>query len=323
MPAKWFIRKTAERLAGQKIPDLNSGLRAFRKDVAEPYLKLLPPGFSCVTTITLAFLSNQHDIRYVPIDYFKRAGSSKFHFVHDAYRYILQVLRMVMYFNPLKVLMPPALWLIGLGIAKGVFDMVVHPVLLREQHGHDLRDRADHRLDGAARRPDRALAGRHVRIADRRAGLPVQGRRRPPHDRARPPAGRAGHEVTLESWKAQYPSFLYPGEQTISTPEGVPFPGTRRALAWYRPDGWVRAGRRLRSYDLVVLVVLSPVQVPAYLGMALLRPGPQGQRATARRALPQRPAARAQALRRAADAAAAPARRRRPRALGPAGAARP
>ena len=128
VPAKWFIRKTAERLAGQKIPDLNSGLRAFRKDVAEPYLKLLPPGFSCVTTITLAFLSNQHDIRYVPIDYAKRAGSSKFHFVHDAYRYILQVLRMVMYFNPLKVLMPPALWLLGLGIAKGVYDMVAHPV---------------------------------------------------------------------------------------------------------------------------------------------------------------------------------------------------
>jgi glycosyltransferase involved in cell wall biosynthesis len=128
VPAKWFIRKVAERLAGQKIPDLNSGLRAFRKDVATPYLKLLPPGFSCVTTITLAFMSNQHDIRYVPIEYYKRAGSSKFHFVSDAYRYILQVLRMVMYFNPLKVLMPPALWLIGLGLAKGVFDMVVHPV---------------------------------------------------------------------------------------------------------------------------------------------------------------------------------------------------
>jgi glycosyltransferase involved in cell wall biosynthesis len=78
----------------------------------------------------------------------------------------------------------------------------------------------------------------------------------------------AGHEVTLESWKAQYPSFLYPGEQTITTPEGVPFPGTRHALAWYRPDGWVRTGRRLRSQDLVVFVVLSPVQVPAYLGMA-------------------------------------------------------
>ena len=84
-----------------------------------PYLRLLPPGFSCVTTITLSFLSNQHDVRYLPIDYAKRAGSSKFHFVKDAYRYILQVLRMVMYFNPLKVLMPPALTLLGIGLRQG------------------------------------------------------------------------------------------------------------------------------------------------------------------------------------------------------------
>ena len=106
MPAKWVIRKIAEKLSNSSIPDLNSGLRAFRRSVSLPYLRLLPPGFSCVTTITLAFLSNQHDIRYVPIDYAKRSGVSKFHFVKDAYRYILQVLRMVMYFNPLKVLMP-------------------------------------------------------------------------------------------------------------------------------------------------------------------------------------------------------------------------
>ena len=127
VPAKWLIRKVAERLTNQRIPDLNSGLRAFRRSVALPYLRLLPPGFSCVTTITLSFLSNQHDIKYVEIDYAKRAGSSKFHFVKDAYRYILQVLRMVMYFEPLKVLMPPALWLIVIGLVKGVVDMVRHP----------------------------------------------------------------------------------------------------------------------------------------------------------------------------------------------------
>jgi len=127
VPAKFVIRKIAERLTNSKIPDLNSGLRAFRREVALPYLRLLPAGFSCVTTITVAFLSNQHDVRYVPIDYAKRAGTSKFKFVKDAYRYILQVLRMVMYFNPLKVLMPVALFLLGLGIAKGIYDMVVHP----------------------------------------------------------------------------------------------------------------------------------------------------------------------------------------------------
>jgi glycosyltransferase involved in cell wall biosynthesis len=127
LPAKWFIRKIAERLTNQAIPDLNSGLRAFRRSVALPYLRLLPSGFSCVTTITLAFLSNQHDIKYVSIDYAKRAGVSKFHFMRDAYRYILQVLRMVMYFDPLKVLMPPALWLLLIGFVKAVVDMVRHP----------------------------------------------------------------------------------------------------------------------------------------------------------------------------------------------------
>jgi polyisoprenyl-phosphate glycosyltransferase len=128
VPAKWFIRKLAELLTNSQIPDLNSGLRAFRRQIALPYLRLLPPGFSCVTTITIAFLSNQHDVRYVPIGYAKRSGTSKFHFVTDAYRYILQVLRMVMYFNPLKVLMPAALTLVCLGIAKGTYDLIVHPL---------------------------------------------------------------------------------------------------------------------------------------------------------------------------------------------------
>jgi glycosyltransferase involved in cell wall biosynthesis len=129
VPAKWFIRKLAEVLTNSYIPDLNSGLRAFRRDVALPYMRLLPPGFSCVTTITLAFLCNQHDVKYIPIEYAKRSGKSKFHFFKDAYRYILQVLRMVMYFNPLKVLMPVALFLITLGVLKGIYDMVVHPLL--------------------------------------------------------------------------------------------------------------------------------------------------------------------------------------------------
>lgn len=130
VPAKWFIRKLAEGLTRTRIPDLNSGFRAFRRDVARPYLRLLPPGFSCVTTITLAFLSNQHDVRYVPIDYAKRSGTSKFRYVADVYRYMLQVLRMVMYFKPLNVLMPVALVLLGLGVSKGIFDVAVHPLRL-------------------------------------------------------------------------------------------------------------------------------------------------------------------------------------------------
>lgn len=124
VPAKWLIRMIAQRLSGMKIPDLNSGLRAFRREVSLPYLRLLPPGFSCVTTITMAFLSNQHPVDYIPIDYAKRSGISKFHPFRDARRYILQVLRMVMYFDPIKVLMPVALWIMGLGFVKLIVDVV-------------------------------------------------------------------------------------------------------------------------------------------------------------------------------------------------------
>jgi glycosyltransferase involved in cell wall biosynthesis len=124
VPAKWVIRKIASSLAAVQIPDLNSGLRAFRREVSLPYLRLLPPGFSCVTTITMAFLSNQHAVDYLPIDYAKRSGVSKFHPFRDAYRYILQVLRMVMYFNPLKVLMPFALWIMGIGFIKLITDLI-------------------------------------------------------------------------------------------------------------------------------------------------------------------------------------------------------
>ena len=124
VPAKWTIRRIASYLTGTKIPDLNSGLRAFRRAVALPYLPLLPAGFSCVTTLTVSFLANGHEVKYEPIDYAKRAGKSKFNFVKDAYLYILQVLRMVMYFNPLKVLMPLALWILALGLLKLGIDVV-------------------------------------------------------------------------------------------------------------------------------------------------------------------------------------------------------
>jgi glycosyltransferase involved in cell wall biosynthesis len=124
VPAKWAIRKLAAYLTNTPIPDLNSGLRAFKRQVALPYLRLLPPGFSCVTTITLAFLSNGHAIKYVPVDYVKRAGRSKFHPFTDAYNYLLQVLRMVMYFNPLRVLMPVALTLLAATGVKLVIDLV-------------------------------------------------------------------------------------------------------------------------------------------------------------------------------------------------------
>ena len=62
-------------LVERQIPDLNSGFRAFRADVALQYLNQLPAGFSCVTTITMTFLANGYSVKYMPIEYAPRAGS--------------------------------------------------------------------------------------------------------------------------------------------------------------------------------------------------------------------------------------------------------
>ncbi|MGH9068729.1 MAG: glycosyltransferase family 2 protein [Acidimicrobiales bacterium] len=126
VPAKWLIAKLASYLAETRIPDLNSGLRAFRRDVALQYLHLLPAGFSCVTTMTMTFLANGYSVRFVPIDYAPRAGQSKFHWWVDTRRYVRQVLRMVLLYNPLKVFLPFGFTLLTLGIAKLAFDLTVH-----------------------------------------------------------------------------------------------------------------------------------------------------------------------------------------------------
>ncbi len=128
VPAKWSIRKLAQYLSQTEIPDLNSGLRAFRREVADQYLHLLPAGFSCVTTMTMTFLANGYSVTYKPIAYSKRAGKSKFHPIKDTRRYALQVIRMILSYEPLRVFMPVGLLLGLLGAGKMMYDITANDV---------------------------------------------------------------------------------------------------------------------------------------------------------------------------------------------------
>ena len=124
VPAKWAIRRLASYLTRTKIPDLNSGFRAFRREVATQFTHQLPNGFSCVTTITMAFLMNGYSVEYTPIEYEQRAGRSKFHWLADTRRYALQVIRMMLSYDPLRVVLPIAA-VLGLVFAgKLGFDLV-------------------------------------------------------------------------------------------------------------------------------------------------------------------------------------------------------
>ena len=121
-PAKWALQRIASYLAGRPIPDLNSGLRAMRRDLVERYEHLLPSGFSFTTTITLAALCRDHLVKYQGIDYHPRVGKSKIR-PHHALDFLILIVRTIVYFNPLKVFLPLGAAIAALGMAKTVYGI--------------------------------------------------------------------------------------------------------------------------------------------------------------------------------------------------------
>ena len=113
-PAKMIINKLANYLIGRKIPDLNSGLRVMKKDVLLKFMHILPSGFSFTSTITLAMLSNDYLVKFVPIDYLPRKGKSKIRAIRDTFNFIELICRTVLYFNPLRIFIPFSLCLVAL-----------------------------------------------------------------------------------------------------------------------------------------------------------------------------------------------------------------
>ncbi len=124
-PAKWAINRLAELVAGQSIDDLNSGLRVFRRQVVPRFIRLLPDGFSFTSTITLAMLSNDYIVEYVPINYHVRVGRSKIRPVGDTLSFVGLVLRIGLYFAPLKIFLPISAILLLSAIGWGVFSKFV------------------------------------------------------------------------------------------------------------------------------------------------------------------------------------------------------
>jgi len=121
-PAKFVLNKLASFLAQRHLPDLNSGLRVFRKTELIPFLPLLPQNFSFTTTITLCMSCNGKRMRYTPIEYGRRVGKSKIRPI-DFINFLILILRISVLFNPLRVFIPLGLGLMAIGTVKFVYDI--------------------------------------------------------------------------------------------------------------------------------------------------------------------------------------------------------
>ena len=123
-PAKWFLNKLANYLVQEKIPDLNSGLWLLKKQIVKNYLGILPSCFSFTTTITLAMHSDGYNIKYIPINYYKRTGKSKIRPIRDTLNFVQLIIRTILLFNPLRVFNPISFTLFLLAVVKIAYDIL-------------------------------------------------------------------------------------------------------------------------------------------------------------------------------------------------------
>ncbi|HEY3444097.1 MAG TPA: glycosyltransferase family 2 protein [Paludibaculum sp.] len=125
-PAKWLLNRLANYISSSRIPDLNSGLRAFRREVASQYFGILPNQFSFTTTITLAMHCDKYAVAYLPINYLPRTGKSKI-VPWDAASFLVLILRTAMLFRPLRIFLPVVLLCLVYGVAKMLVDFTHQP----------------------------------------------------------------------------------------------------------------------------------------------------------------------------------------------------
>jgi len=123
--AKSVLRGHCSWLVGERIPDLNSGLRVFHRSVFDRFSRVLPDGFSLTTTITVAAMRNRYTVLFVPITYADRVGRSKIRPFADTASFVQLILRTGMTFAPIRLLLPLILLLsAGFAVSLG-YDVFV------------------------------------------------------------------------------------------------------------------------------------------------------------------------------------------------------
>ena len=121
---KIFMRWFCVWVTRRPIPDINSGLRVFKRDLVERFLPYLPDTFSFTTTVTIAFMTHGYRVDYVPIAYSPRVGTSKISPVKDTLRFLQLIIRTGLYFAPLRVFAPVIILLWASFVAAIGFDIV-------------------------------------------------------------------------------------------------------------------------------------------------------------------------------------------------------
>jgi len=104
--AKFILKKIAGYVTENRIPDINCGLRIFKKEVIKKYWNLYPRGFSFTTTSLVAFLANDYQVKFVSIGYYGRKGKSTLKPFKSFISFVNLILKLSLFFRPIKIFLP-------------------------------------------------------------------------------------------------------------------------------------------------------------------------------------------------------------------------
>lgn len=120
--ANMVFNSLATYVAGQKIEDLTSGFRAVKTHIARQFLYLLPNKFSYPSTITLSVVRAGYSLKYEPIRFARRGGKnkSKIKPLEDGLRFLMIILKIAVFYAPLKIFVPLSVLIFLIGVAYGL-----------------------------------------------------------------------------------------------------------------------------------------------------------------------------------------------------------
>lgn len=122
---KWVIRLIGRGLKVKAGPDLNCGLRAFKREAILPYLNLIPDRFSASLVSTLIILERGYPVAFEPVTTRPRVGRSTVQ-LSDGIEAILQLIRAVLLFAPMRLFLPAgALGIVFGAIYSGTYAVIV------------------------------------------------------------------------------------------------------------------------------------------------------------------------------------------------------
>lgn len=117
---KGLIRKIAKFLMPINIHDINSGMKIYNAVLGKKYLKLCPDTMAYSDVIALVFISQRHLVLEEKISIKPRETGESTINTRTAFDTIMEILNVVVLFNPMRVFLPISILLFIAGVVWGV-----------------------------------------------------------------------------------------------------------------------------------------------------------------------------------------------------------